>query len=105
MYAGAVYDRGVYVYAYGGLGAIEMRPLGQGTIDCVRRRFPELRPRRILDLGCGAGMSTLPLADAWPDAEIFAVDLAAPMLRYAHGRSPRRSAWRCNIRNRMPRFH
>jgi SAM-dependent methyltransferase len=86
VYAGAVYDRGVYVYAYGGLGD-RNAALGQGTIDCVRRRFPELRPRRILDLGCGAGMSTLPLADAWPDAEIFAVDLAAPMLRYAHGRS------------------
>jgi SAM-dependent methyltransferase len=86
IYAGAVYDRGVYIYAYGGLGAYNAA-LGQGTIDCVRRRFPRLQPLRILDLGCGAGMSTLPLADAWPGAEIFAVDLAAPMLRYAHGRS------------------
>jgi len=86
VYAGAVYDRGVYVYAYGGLGD-KNAALGQGTIDCVRRRFPDLKPRRILDLGCGAGMSTLPLAEAWPEAEIYAVDLAAPMLRYAHGRS------------------
>jgi len=86
LYAGAVYDRGVYVYAYGGLGDFNAA-LGQGTIDCVRRRFPALKPRRILDLGCGAGMSTLPLAEAWPEAEIFGVDLAAPMLRYAHGRS------------------
>jgi SAM-dependent methyltransferase len=86
VYAGAVYDRGVYVYAYGGLGD-RNAALGQGTIDCVRRRYPDLRPRRILDMGCGAGMSTLPLADAWPEAEIFGVDLAAPMLRYAHGRS------------------
>jgi SAM-dependent methyltransferase len=86
LYAGAVYDRGVYVYAYGGLGE-DNAALGQGTIDCVRRRFPDLKPRKILDLGCGAGMSTLPLAQAWPDAEIFGVDLAAPMLRYAHGRS------------------
>ncbi len=86
VYAGAVYDRGVYVYAYGGLGD-RNAALGQGTIDCIRRRFPELRPSRILDLGCGAGMSTLPLAETWPDAEIFGVDLAPPMLRYAHGRS------------------
>jgi ubiquinone/menaquinone biosynthesis C-methylase UbiE len=86
IYAGAVYDRGVYIYAYGGLGE-KNAALGQGTIDCVRRRFPDFTPRRILDLGCGAGMSTLPLAEAWPEAEIFAVDLAAPMLRYAHGRS------------------
>jgi SAM-dependent methyltransferase len=86
IYAGAVYDRGVYVYAYGGLGD-RNAALGQGTIDCVRRRYPDLRPRRILDLGCGVGMSTLPLAETWPEAEIFGVDLAAPMLRYAHGRS------------------
>jgi SAM-dependent methyltransferase len=86
LYAGAVYDRGVYVYAYGGLGECNAA-LGQGTVDCVRRRFPDLKPRKILDLGCGAGMSTLPLAEAWPGAEIYGVDLAAPMLRYAHGRS------------------
>jgi len=86
LFAGALYDRGVYVYAYGGLGA-ENAALGEGTISCVRRRFPDFAPRKILDVGCGAGMSTLPLAEAWPEAEIFGVDLAAPMLRYAHGRS------------------
>jgi len=86
LYAGAVYDRGVYIYAYGGLGD-KNAALGQVTVDCVRRRFPDLKPRKILDLGCGAGMSTLPLAEAWPEAEIYGVDLAAPMLRYAHGRS------------------
>ena len=86
VYAGAVYDRGVYVYAYGGLGE-QNDLLGEGAIGCVKARFPDLKPKRILDLGCGAGMSTLPLARAFPGAEIFAVDIAAPMLRYAHGRS------------------
>jgi 2-polyprenyl-3-methyl-5-hydroxy-6-metoxy-1,4-benzoquinol methylase len=86
VYAGAVYDRGVYVYAYGGLGP-DNAALGDGTIGCVKDRFPNLEPKRILDMGCGAGMSTLPLAAAYPGAEIYAVDIAAPMLRYAHGRS------------------
>jgi SAM-dependent methyltransferase len=86
LYAGAVYDRGVYMYAYGGLGPLNDN-LGWGTIACVRSRFPDLRPHRILDLGCGAGMSTLPLAEAFPGAEIYGVDIAAPMLRYAHARS------------------
>jgi 2-polyprenyl-3-methyl-5-hydroxy-6-metoxy-1,4-benzoquinol methylase len=86
VFTGAVYDRGVYLYAYGGLGP-ENDGLGLATLGCVRRRFPELQPKRILDMGCGAGMSTLPFADAYPDAEIFAIDLAAPMLRYAHGRA------------------
>lgn len=86
LFAGALYDRGVYVYAYGGLGP-DNDALGKGTVECVRSRFPDLKPRRILDLGCGAGMSTHPLRAAWPEAEIHAIDIAAPMLRYAHARS------------------
>jgi 2-polyprenyl-3-methyl-5-hydroxy-6-metoxy-1,4-benzoquinol methylase len=86
VFTGAVYDRGVYLYAYGGLGGTN-DGLGHATLGCVQRRFPDFKPQRILDMGCGAGMSTLPFADAYPDAEIFAIDLAAPMLRYAHGRA------------------
>jgi 2-polyprenyl-3-methyl-5-hydroxy-6-metoxy-1,4-benzoquinol methylase len=86
VFTGAVYDRGVYLYAYGGLGGAN-DGLGLATLGCVQRRFPHLRPKRILDMGCGAGMSTLPFAEAWPGAQIYAIDLAAPMLRYAHGRA------------------
>lgn len=86
VYAGAVYDRGVYLYAFGGLGN-RNDGLGYGTAEFVRKRFPALKPKRILDLGCGAGMSTLPLAKVFPGAEIYGVDIAAPMLRYAHARS------------------
>jgi 2-polyprenyl-3-methyl-5-hydroxy-6-metoxy-1,4-benzoquinol methylase len=86
LYAGAMYDRGVYLYAYGGLGE-KNEGLGEGLVAFLRERFPTLAPRRILDLGCGAGMSTHPLAAAWPQAEVHAVDIAAPMLRYAHARS------------------
>ena len=86
LLAGAVYDRGVYVYAYGGLGE-RNDLLGWATINCVKQRFPDLKPRRILDMGCSSGMSTLPLAEAFPGAEIYAVDLGAPMLRYAHARA------------------
>ena len=86
IYAGAMYDRGVYLYAYGGLGP-QNAGLGEATANFVRERFPDLAPKRILDMGCGTGMSSQPLAEAWPDAEIHAVDIAEPMLRYAHGRS------------------
>jgi ubiquinone/menaquinone biosynthesis C-methylase UbiE len=86
VFAGALYDRGVYIYAYGGLGPLNAA-LGEATIDCVKLRFPDLKPRRILDMGCGCGLSTLPLAEAFPGAEIHGVDIAAPMLRYGHGRA------------------
>jgi SAM-dependent methyltransferase len=86
LFAGAVYDRGVYLYAYGGLGT-QNAVLGEGTAACVAKRFPELKPRRILDMGCGTGLATHALAQTWPDAEIYGVDLAAPMLRYANKRS------------------
>ena len=86
LYAGAMYDRGVYLYAYGGLGP-QNAVLGDGTVGCIRSRFPDFAPKRILEMGCGTGMATHPLAAAWPDAELHAIDIAEPMIRYAHGRS------------------
>lgn len=53
----------------------------------IKSRYPELNPKRILDIGCTSGNSTLPYVDEFPEAEIFAIDVAAPCLRYAHGRA------------------
>jgi SAM-dependent methyltransferase len=86
VFAGALYDRGVHLFAFGGLGPLNDE-LGVATAAAVRRQFPDFAPRKVLDLGCGAGHATLPLADAFPAAEIHGVDLAAPMLRYAAGRA------------------
>ena len=41
----------------------------------------------MLDVGCAIGQSTLAICDAFPDAEVHAIDVAAPLLRYAHARS------------------
>ncbi len=84
--AGAMYDRGVYLYAYGGLGP-RNDALGQGVVDLLKERFPDLAPRRILEMGCGSGQSLHPIAAAFPKAEVCGVDIAAPMLRYGHARS------------------
>jgi SAM-dependent methyltransferase len=86
VFAGALYDRGVYLFAFGGLGPLNDE-LGVATAAAVKRQFPDFAPTRILDLGCGAGHATLPLADAFPGAEIYAVDVGAPMLRYAAARA------------------
>lgn len=43
--------------------------------------------RRVLDLGCAIGQSTTALKRRFPAADVWGIDLAAPMLRYAHKRA------------------
>ena len=45
------------------------------------------KPKRILDIGCALGNSLLPIAQAFPEADIVAIDISAPMLRYGHARA------------------
>lgn len=47
----------------------------QGLIDEIRTH-----PRRILDLGCGTGSTTIRLKQAFPDAEVMGLDLSPYML-------------------------
>jgi len=84
--AGAVYARGVYLYAMGRIGPTN-DDIGASQVAYIQHAYPDLAPKRILDLGCAAGHSTVPYKQAYPDAEIFAVDVAAPMVRYAHARA------------------
>lgn len=41
---------------------------------------------RIVDIGCGIGQLTLSLKEKFPDAKVSGIDVAAPLLRYAHKR-------------------
>ena len=43
----------------------------------------QIHPRRILDLGCGTGSTTLMLAEAYPNAEVIGLDLSPHMLSMA----------------------
>ena len=45
------------------------------------------RVRRVLDLGCGVAKLAVGLKERFPDAEVWGVDIAAPMLRFAHMRA------------------
>ncbi len=98
VYAGALFDRGAYYYSLPirGSAALEYRDSrerlqraipGHTVIDYVKERFPDLEPRRIVDLGCTIGGSTVAYAERFPDAEVHGVDVAAPPLRYAHARA------------------
>jgi len=86
VYAGVLYDQGVQVFAFGGLGT-RNDGYGRAIVEYLKEHFPDLKPRRVLDIGCGIGSATTPLAEAYPDAEVHGIDIGAPMVRYAHGRA------------------
>lgn len=84
---GALYDRGVYVYAMGQMGALN-DDYGQSVVEnYLKVEHPDFKPERILDMGCTVGNSTIPYVDAFPQAEVHAIDVGAPVLRYAHARA------------------
>ena len=82
----ANYDSGLFVTTGGMLGRFADGG-GHGMVAFMRRLRPGFAPRRILDLGCGLGHNVLPIAKAFPDARVTAVDVAAPMLRYGAARA------------------
>lgn len=44
--------------------------------------------KKILDVGCGSGMSTAAVAEHWPDADILGLDLSEEMLEKARALLP-----------------
>ena len=84
--AGAIYDRGAVLYGLGRAGGLnDVR--GHTVSAFIMDGFPEMKPKRILDLGCGVGHGTLALTDYFPDAEVHAVEIGGALLRYAHARA------------------
>jgi SAM-dependent methyltransferase len=84
--AGALYDRGVYLYAMGYMGP-DNDDMGRSVTRYVRRTFPDFAPQAILDMGCTVGHSTLPYKEAFPDAAVTGIDVGGPCVRYAHARA------------------
>ncbi len=58
--------------------------MGKYLLGALRRRFPDTDPGSVLDLGCGVGVHTIAYKQAFPDAQVWGVDLSAPFLRFAH---------------------
>ncbi|WP_446830356.1 class I SAM-dependent methyltransferase [Candidatus Foliamicus sp.] len=84
--AGALYDNGTAVHSMGLFGN-GRDDIGTTIAKFISVKFPDFRPRRILDMGCSIGSNTVPWARTYPEAETYAVDVAAPLLRYAHARA------------------
>jgi trans-aconitate 2-methyltransferase len=68
-------------------------PRQRPAIDLLSR-VALAAPRRIYDLGCGAGNVTRILAERWPDAEVTGIDDSSAMLAAA-AQVPGRIRWRC----------
>ena len=86
---GAIYANGTGVFS----GALKksLNPGKGGVADSIghylRLKYPNFKPKRILDLGCTIGSNLLPYRSAFPDAELYGVDVGAPVLRYGHARA------------------
>ena len=84
--AGAVYDRGLAVFSMGLMGA-NLDDIGLSMSKYIKQRFPDFAPQRILDTGCTIGHNTLPWKQAYPDAEVIAIDAAPGPLAYGSARA------------------
>ena len=98
VYAGAFFDRGSHFYAIpimgsaahdvvDGPGSTFKKSRASLCIQPIKEEFPDFRPVRILDMGCTIGGTTVAYCEEFPDAEVHAIDIAAPCLRYAHARA------------------
>ena len=84
--AGAEFDQSITMYSMGTQGPNNDDP-GVSLAVWVKKNFPDLKPKRILDMGCTIGHNLLPFKDVFPDAEVHGIDVAAPCLRYGHARA------------------
>jgi SAM-dependent methyltransferase len=84
--AGALYDRGVYLYAMGYMGP-NNDDMGRSVCNYVTRNLKGFTPTAILDMGCTVGHSTVPYKELFPSAEVTGIDVGGPCVRYAHARA------------------
>ncbi len=84
--AGALYESGLPIYIGAGFGS-QNDMLGTLLINFFKTLPSGLPVARVLDMGCAVGNSTLPWKVAYPEADMFAIDVAAPCLRFGHARA------------------
>jgi len=80
------YDVGFFITTGGSIGEY-CDAAGRAIANWIKENHGDLAPKNILDIGSAVGNSLLPIARAFPEAKISAIDVSAPMLRYAHARS------------------
>lgn len=84
--AGAIYDNGLSIFSANLMG-LNLDDIGASMANYVRLKYPTFTPSKILDCGCTIGHNTLPWAKVFDRAEVHAIDVSAPALRYASARA------------------
>lgn len=81
--AGVFYDYGLKVFMG---GAADFDRIHKG-IAMVSAAPADGQVRRVLQLGCSVGAVSIALKQRFPQAEVYGIDISAPMVRYAHLRA------------------
>jgi len=84
--AGSLYLGGIPIYIDGQLGP-ESDGIGRALVHYLQQNYPDFQAETVLDMGCAVGNSTVPWVRAFPDAQVHAIDVAAPCLRFGHARA------------------
>jgi ubiquinone/menaquinone biosynthesis C-methylase UbiE len=58
--------------------------IAQTIGEFLSRKFPNFKPRRVLDLGTTSGKNLLPYTSVFPGIEAHGIDVGAPVLRFGH---------------------
>ena len=61
--------------------------VAQSVSSWLTLKYPDFKPKRILDIGTQSGKNLIPYLDEYPDAELYGIDVAAPCLRYGHAKA------------------
>lgn len=86
-FLGCVWDIGTSIM---GQSSPNIRNYSVGTkrlisvVDYLSQLFPNFQPRRILDMGCSAGGSTITITMQFPQAQVHGIDVSSSMLRCGH---------------------
>ena len=87
-FAGMLYHYAMVTAFYQGLYSGSVNHDERNAILVARAPIPEDgKIKRILEVGCSDGRTTMALKERFPDAEVWGLDVAAPQVRYAHHRA------------------
>ena len=56
-------------------------------LEDIKKKYTKLKPRRILDIGCNIGRTTVSVKRQFPDSDVYGIDIGPGIIRYAHARA------------------